>query len=85
MSYYAILFIVLRFCITFEAGSEPVIASPFNYFVGEVLHSSFTSQDVQSVENDKKREHVYNTMFHVPWRCELVGPYDVQLSYNILV
>ena len=77
MSYFAMLFIVLRFQIVLKAGPAAVIVSPFDYFVGEVLRSSSTSQ-VQSVENDKKREHVYNTMFHVPWRCELVGPSELQ-------
>jgi hypothetical protein len=74
---YSQLMDVLMFHIMFKAGTEPVIASPIYYFVSEVLRSSSTSQDVQSVENVKKREHVYNTMFHVPWRCELVSPYHV--------
>eukprot|EP00250_Pteridium_aquilinum_P016533 c23145_g1_i1 orf=80-2626(+) len=52
--------------------SQPVIASPLEYFLGEVLRPPSILQETQSAETDKKREHVYNTMFHVPWRCELL-------------
>lgn len=52
--------------------SQPVVSSPFEYFLGEVLRPPSVPQDTQSAETDKKRQHVYNTMFHVPWRCELL-------------
>eukprot|EP00249_Psilotum_nudum_P015054 c25142_g2_i1 orf=160-1647(+) len=50
---------------------QPAYTSPLRYFIGEVLRGS-TAQATVSVENDQRRQHVYNTMFHVPWRCELL-------------
>ncbi|KAH7289317.1 hypothetical protein KP509_31G069900 [Ceratopteris richardii] len=49
-----------------------VFKSPFEYFLGEVLLPPAVAPDTGSAETDKKRQHVYNTMFHVPWRCELL-------------
>ncbi|KQK13524.1 hypothetical protein BRADI_1g10710v3 [Brachypodium distachyon] len=43
--------------------------SPFRYFIGE-LYSGNSLRSTIAVGNDKKRQRVYNTMFHVPWRCE---------------
>jgi hypothetical protein len=45
--------------------------SPFRYFIGE-LYSGNSLRSTIAVGNDKKRQRVYNTMFHVPWRCERV-------------
>ncbi|MCO5602063.1 hypothetical protein L7F22_056190 [Adiantum nelumboides] len=57
---------------TMFGGTQSVVTSPFEYLLGEVLRPPSISQDTQSAETDKKRQHVYNTMFHVPWRCELL-------------
>ncbi|KAI4998309.1 hypothetical protein ZWY2020_053651 [Hordeum vulgare] len=43
--------------------------SPFRYFIGE-MYSGSSLRSTIAVGNDKKRQRVYNTMFHVPWRCE---------------
>ncbi|KAK3146283.1 hypothetical protein QOZ80_3BG0264050 [Eleusine coracana subsp. coracana] len=43
--------------------------SPFRYFLGE-LYSGNSLRSTIAVGNEKKRQRVYNTMFHVPWRCE---------------
>ncbi|KAF8734323.1 hypothetical protein HU200_014547 [Digitaria exilis] len=43
--------------------------SPFRYFLGE-LYGGNSLRSTISVGNEKKRQRVYNTMFHVPWRCE---------------
>jgi len=32
-----------------------------------------------SINMEQKRDCVYNTMFHVPWRCELVCSYTLSL------
>jgi hypothetical protein len=45
--------------------------SPLKYFMGEV-YSGNSLRSTISVGNEKKRQRVYNTMFHVPWRCERV-------------
>lgn len=45
--------------------------SPFQYFLREI-NGGNSLRSTTSVGNDKKRQRVYNTMFHVPWRCELL-------------
>ncbi|XP_020260220.1 protein POLLEN DEFECTIVE IN GUIDANCE 1-like [Asparagus officinalis] len=43
--------------------------SPLKYFMGEIYGGNSLRSTV-SVGNEKKRQRVYNTMFHVPLRCE---------------
>ncbi|XP_074584542.1 protein POLLEN DEFECTIVE IN GUIDANCE 1 [Curcuma longa] len=43
--------------------------SPCKYFIGEIYRGSSLRGTI-SAGNEKKRQGVYNTMFHVPWRCE---------------
>ncbi|CAN6309606.1 unnamed protein product [Urochloa humidicola] len=43
--------------------------SPFRYFLGE-LYGGNSLRSTIAVGNEKKRQRVYNFMFHVPWRCE---------------
>ncbi|AQK74887.1 Protein POLLEN DEFECTIVE IN GUIDANCE 1 [Zea mays] len=43
--------------------------SPFRYFLGELYGGNSLGSTI-AVGNEKKRQRVYNTMFHVPWRCE---------------
>ncbi|AQK74893.1 Protein POLLEN DEFECTIVE IN GUIDANCE 1 [Zea mays] len=45
--------------------------SPFRYFLGELYGGNSLGSTI-AVGNEKKRQRVYNTMFHVPWRCERV-------------
>ncbi|KAG9455322.1 hypothetical protein H6P81_008226 [Aristolochia fimbriata] len=44
---------------------------PLKYLMGEIAGGN-SLRMTTSVGNEKKRERVYNTMFHVPWRCELL-------------
>ncbi|XP_058105459.1 protein POLLEN DEFECTIVE IN GUIDANCE 1 [Magnolia sinica] len=44
---------------------------PLKYFIGEIYGGN-SLRSTTSVGNEKKRQRVYNTMFHVPWRCELL-------------
>ncbi|RWR91444.1 protein POLLEN DEFECTIVE IN GUIDANCE 1 [Cinnamomum micranthum f. kanehirae] len=44
---------------------------PLNFFMGEIYGGN-SLRSTTSVGNDIKRQRVYNTMFHVPWRCELL-------------
>jgi hypothetical protein len=53
------------------AEVERLDNSPFRYFLGE-LYGGNSLRGTISAGNDKKRQRVYNTMFHVPWRCERV-------------
>ncbi|KAG1334845.1 protein POLLEN DEFECTIVE IN GUIDANCE 1 [Cocos nucifera] len=39
------------------------------YFIGEIYGGNSLRSTI-SAGNEKKRQGVYNTMFHVPWRCE---------------
>ncbi|CAL4926987.1 unnamed protein product [Urochloa decumbens] len=48
---------------------ERIDNSPFSYFLGE-LYGGNSLRSTIAVGNEKKRQRVYNTMFHVPWRCE---------------
>eukprot|EP01018_Ginkgo_biloba_P005852 Gb_09240 [translate_table: standard] len=48
-----------------------VETSPLKYFFGEMKGGN-TLRSTTSVGNENKRQKVYNTMFHVPWRCELL-------------
>lgn len=41
------------------------------YLRGEIQRGSAVEHH-SSVNMEQKRDRVYNTMFHVPWRCELV-------------
>jgi hypothetical protein len=45
--------------------------SPMRYLQGEIQRGSAVEHH-SSVNMEQKRDRVYNTMFHVPWRCELV-------------
>ncbi|KAG0559333.1 hypothetical protein KC19_10G097500 [Ceratodon purpureus] len=45
--------------------------SPINYLRGEVQRGSLSERH-SSAGIQQRRERIYNTMFHVPWRCELL-------------
>jgi len=45
--------------------------SPMMYLRGEIQRGSAVEHH-SSVNMEQKRDRVYNTMFHVPWRCELL-------------
>ncbi|XP_031498453.1 protein POLLEN DEFECTIVE IN GUIDANCE 1 [Nymphaea colorata] len=53
------------------SSTVPVEKMPLQYFWGEI-HGGNSLRITASVGNEKKRQRVYNTMFHVPWRCELL-------------
>ncbi|KAK1308547.1 Protein POLLEN DEFECTIVE IN GUIDANCE 1 [Acorus calamus] len=53
-------------------GGVPFVEKyPWRYFMGE-LYGGNSLRSTTSVGNENKRQKVYNTMFHVPWRCELL-------------
>ncbi|KAF3785583.1 POLLEN DEFECTIVE IN GUIDANCE 1 protein [Nymphaea thermarum] len=54
-----------------DSSTVPVEKMPLQYFWGEI-HGGNSIRITTSVGNEKKRQRVYNTMFHVPWRCELL-------------
>ncbi|KAI8538768.1 hypothetical protein RHMOL_Rhmol09G0129600 [Rhododendron molle] len=45
--------------------------SPWKYFMEE-LYSGNSLRSTTTLGNDKERERVYDTMFRLPWRCELL-------------
>lgn len=57
-----------------EMLTDPTVAdvSPINYLRGEVQKGSM-SESHSSAGMQQRRERIYNTMFSVPWRCELVN------------
>ena len=65
--------ITLQFFVFFGVYAEvlSIKRSPLKYFIGE-LYGGNSLRSTISVGNEKKRQRVYNTMFHVPFRCERV-------------
>ncbi|CAH2050307.1 unnamed protein product [Thlaspi arvense] len=45
--------------------------SPMRYFLDE-MYSGHSLRSTTTCGNDKERERVYDTMFRLPWRCELL-------------
>ncbi|XP_043722269.1 protein POLLEN DEFECTIVE IN GUIDANCE 1-like [Telopea speciosissima] len=45
--------------------------SPVKYFL-EVMNSGNSLRNTTVIGNEKERERVYDTIFHLPWRCELL-------------
>ncbi|CAL5427976.1 unnamed protein product [Camellia sinensis] len=45
--------------------------SPVKYFLEE-MHSGNSLRSTTTLGNDKERERVYDTIFRLPWRCELL-------------
>lgn len=45
--------------------------SPLKYFMDDML-SGNSLRNTTTAGNEKERERVYDTIFRLPWRCELV-------------
>ncbi|XP_010278923.1 PREDICTED: protein POLLEN DEFECTIVE IN GUIDANCE 1-like isoform X2 [Nelumbo nucifera] len=45
--------------------------SPVKFFMGE-MHSGNSLHSTTTIGNEKEREIVYDTIFRLPWRCELL-------------
>ncbi|KAL2545813.1 Protein POLLEN DEFECTIVE IN GUIDANCE 1 [Forsythia ovata] len=45
--------------------------SPMKYFKEEI-HAGNSLRSTTTLGNEKERERVYDTIFHLPWRCELL-------------
>lgn len=45
--------------------------SPVKYFIEE-MHGGNSLRTTTILANEKDRERVYDTIFRMPWRCELV-------------
>ncbi|XP_059447025.1 protein POLLEN DEFECTIVE IN GUIDANCE 1 [Corylus avellana] len=48
-----------------------VETSPFKYFMEE-MHNGNSLRSTTTLGNEKERERVYDTIFRLPWRCELL-------------
>ena len=46
--------------------------SPLKYFMDD-LFSGHSLRSTTTPGNEKERERVYDTIFRLPWRCELVN------------
>lgn len=49
----------------------PVVKSPLKYFMDEMYNGS-SLRNTTTLGSEKGRESVYDTIFRLPWRCELV-------------
>ncbi|XP_075518591.1 protein POLLEN DEFECTIVE IN GUIDANCE 1-like isoform X2 [Primulina tabacum] len=45
--------------------------SPMKYFMEE-MNARNSLRSTTTLSNDKERERIYDTIFHLPWRCELL-------------
>jgi hypothetical protein len=65
--------------------TDPTVVdiSPVNYLRGEVQRGSMSERH-SSAGIQQRRERIYNTMFHVPWRCELVSTKEFKIP-SVLV
>ncbi|XP_073022342.1 protein POLLEN DEFECTIVE IN GUIDANCE 1-like isoform X2 [Primulina eburnea] len=45
--------------------------SPMKYFMEE-MNAGNSLRSTTTLSNDKERERIYDTIFHLPWRCELL-------------
>ncbi|KAL1568654.1 protein POLLEN DEFECTIVE IN GUIDANCE 1-like [Salvia divinorum] len=50
---------------------SPMEKSPVKYFLEEV-YAGYSLRSTTTLGNDKERERVYDTIFRLPWRCELL-------------
>ncbi|EPS57912.1 hypothetical protein M569_16905 [Genlisea aurea] len=51
--------------------TAPIEYSPMKYFMEE-MYAGNSLRSTTSMGNDKERERVYDTIFRLPWRCELL-------------
>lgn len=49
----------------------PLEKSPLKYFIEE-MYDGNSLRNTTITANEKDRERVYDTIFRLPWRCELV-------------
>ncbi|KAK4491844.1 hypothetical protein RD792_002621 [Penstemon davidsonii] len=54
-----------------KTDTLPVEKSPMKYFMEE-MYAGNSLRSTTTLGNDKERERVYDTIFRLPWRCELV-------------
>lgn len=55
--------------------------SPTKYFMEE-MNAGNSLRSTTTHSNDKERERVYDTIFRLPWRCELVKLSDFILKHH---
>lgn len=48
-----------------------VETSPLKYFMEE-MYTGNSLQSTTTLGDEKERQRVYDTIFRLPWRCELV-------------
>ncbi|CAH8386531.1 unnamed protein product [Eruca vesicaria subsp. sativa] len=46
--------------------------SPMNYFMGEIYGGGVSLGSTTTTGNDIERERIYDTIFRLPWRCEVL-------------
>ncbi|XP_044491139.1 protein POLLEN DEFECTIVE IN GUIDANCE 1-like isoform X2 [Mangifera indica] len=49
----------------------PIEHSPWKYFLG-AMYSGNSLQSTTTIGGEKERQRVYDTIFRLPWRCELI-------------
>lgn len=62
----------LMFYLNFGSDIFSVDKSPLRYFMEEMSNGN-SLRSTTTLGNEKERERVYDTIFRLPWRCELVN------------
>ncbi|KAL5698822.1 Protein POLLEN DEFTIVE IN GUIDANCE 1 [Ranunculus cassubicifolius] len=56
---------------TEDSDFSSTVRSPIGFFMGKI-YSGNSLHGTTTLGNEKERERVYDTMFHLPWRCERI-------------
>lgn len=59
------------YCVCCCSDCYSVTMSPLN-FIWEAMCAGSALQSTTTFADEKERERVYDTIFRLPWRCELV-------------
>lgn len=59
----------------------PMESSPIRYFMEE-MYSGNSLRSTTTIGNEKERERVYDTIFRLPWRCELLIDVGFFVCFN---
>lgn len=71
-------------CYVYLSDTLPAEKSPLKYFMEE-MYAGNSLRSTTTMGNDKERERVYDTIFRLPWRCELVTDRLAMILFTCLL
>ncbi|KAL6577487.1 hypothetical protein OROMI_009815 [Orobanche minor] len=63
------------------SGTLPLEKSPMKYFMEE-MYAGNSLRSTTTLGNEKERERVYDTIFRLPWRCELLINFGLFVCFD---